>query len=262
MSGNFFNGSNGFPGADKLMERMFRKVDNVAWDLMTGKIGVRTDEGIFSVEGVGDDATVVGNLFDGASMAVPAFAQSTSVSDVKVGDLILRGSAPAWVVERKEPKITFDKDADGKDIDGTAKVTGQVSFKLLKPNGETASWKAPKIQMLGFDAGGVMVVRSLMSMLPGGQADLGAMQGMLMPMMMMAGDGDTDDMMGKMLPMMLMMGQQNGGIAGQGQNMMMPMMMAMMMKGGNNPFSGGNSGGYSKPKPVYRSGDGGPFSRG
>lgn len=261
MSGNnFFN--NGFPGADKLMERMFRKVDNVAWDLMTGKIGVRTDEGIFSVEGTGDDATIVGNLFDGASMAIPAFAQSTSVSDVKVGDLILRGSSPAWVVERKEPKITFDKDSEGKDIDGTAKVTGQVSFKLLKPNGETAAWKAPKIQMLGFDAGGVMVVRSLMSMLPGGQADLGAMQGMLMPMMMsgmIGGDGD-DDMLGKMLPMMLMMGQQNGGIAnaqgGMG-NMMQMMMMMKLMGGSNSPF-----GGTSK-KPVYRDGsDRSPFSRG
>lgn len=253
ITNTFFN--NGFPGADKLMERMFRRVDNVAWDLMTGKIGVRTDEGIFSVEGTGDDATIVGNLFDGASMAVPAFAQSTSVSDVKVGDLILRGNSPAWVVERKEPKITFDKDTAGNDIDGTAKVTGQVSFKLLKPNGETAAWKAPKIQMLGFDAGGVMVVRSLMSMMPGGQADLSAMQGMLMPMMMLAGDGGSDDMMSKMLPMMLMMGQQNGGIAGQGQNMMMPMMMAMMMKGGNNPFGGG----YGKPKPVYR--DASPFSK-
>lgn len=257
MTNNLFKNF-GFPGAEKLMERMFRRVDNVAWDLMTGKVGIRTEDGVFAVEGEGEEATVVGNIFDGMSMPIPAFAQSTSVKDVKVGDLILRGKAekPAWVTEVKETPAK---------VDGGEST---LSFKLLKVGGETVAWKAPKLQMLGFDAGGVMVVRTLLAVLPGGKSDLTGLQGMLMPMMMsgmLGGEdgGDFEELLGNMLPMMLFMGQQNGGMSnmfGGGNGGMNPMAMMLQMKmmermlgnKGSGRRAGGRIG-YDEDRPFSRS---------
>ena len=200
---NMFNGS-------KIFERMFRKADGVVWDLMTGKIGIQTDDGIVTLDGDGDDAQVNLNLFDDFGFALPAFAQSTPVANVQVGDIIYRGSRNnvAWVIGKNEDKGTF---------------------KLMKPNGETVGWTAPKVQMLGFESG-VMVLRSLATMLPGGDKDMSQMQNLLMPMLMF-GDGEfgQGDMMDKLMPMMLM-GMMNGN--GNNLGNMMPMIMMMnMMKG-------------------------------
>lgn len=231
MSGFNFN-------TDALLNRMFRKADNVVWDLMSGKVGVKTKDGIATLEGTGDDATVSVNLMDQFSMPLPAFAQSTPKNGVMVGDIILRGanSDPAWVIEKKE-------DGD------------KVSFRLLKVSGETVSWKAPKIQLMGFD-GGVMVLRSLLTMLPGGAGDLGALQSNLLPMLMMMGDdGDSGGMLEKMMPLMLMQSMGGAGGAAAGGGMMNGMMLAMMMSG-KSPFGGGSS-----PKnAVFRGGGrSGPF---
>lgn len=211
---NTMNGLS-FPGSNKLLDRMFRKADGVVWDLMTGKIGVQTDEGIVTLEGTGEDAQVNVNLFDDFGFALPAFAQATPKNGVQVGDIIYRGARNniAWVIEKKE-------DGD------------KVRFKLMKPNGETANWNPPKVSLMGFESG-VMVLRSLMSMLPNGQQDLGQMQGMLMPLMMMGGlDGDMTD---KMMPLMLMQMTSGQGANGMG-NMMQMMMFMSMMKDGKSPF--------------------------
>lgn len=217
---NAMNGFN-FPGSNKLLDRMFRRADGVVWDLMSGKIGVQTDEGIVTLEGTGDDAQVNVNLFDDFGMALPAFAQATPKNGVQVGDIIYRGTRNniAWVIDKTETE------KDG--------VTS-YKFKLMKPSGETANWNPPKVSLMGFESG-VMVLRSLVSMLPGGQGDLGQMQGMLMPLMMMGGlEGDA---MEKLMPLMLMQmtsGQGNNGGMG---NMMQMMMLMSMMKGGKSPFS-------------------------
>lgn len=233
MSGLNFN-------TDALLNRMFRKADNVVWDLMSGKVGVKTKDGIATLEGSGDDATISVNLMDQFSMPLPAFAQSTPKNGVMVGDIILRGanSDPAWVVEKKE-------DGD------------KVSFRLLKVNGETVSWKAPKIQLMGFD-GGVMVLRSLLTMLPGGAGDLTAMQNSMLPMLMMMGDGDdTSGMLEKMMPLMLMQSMNGPAGAAGGAGNMMQMMLMMQMMGNGGGFGGSSGGGRSKP--VFR-GDRGPFT--
>ena len=212
---------NGFkmPGADKFMNRMFRKADGVVWDLMSGKIGVQTEDGIATLEGEGDDAQITVNLFDEFGIALPAFAQSTPTDAVKVGDIIYRGNRGnvAWVISKNVDK---------------------GNFKLMKPNGESTTWNPPKVSMLGFESG-VMVLRSLMTMLPNGDKGLAGMQSMLLPMMMMGGDdGDSEGMLEKMMPLMLM-GQMGGGDAGGGMAQMMPMLMMMQMmgKGGDNPLS-------------------------
>lgn len=218
------------PSTDKLMNRFFRRVDNVVWDLMTGKVGVQTADGIASIEGEADDAQININFFEDMAVAIPAFAQNTPKTAVNVGDMIYTtGDTPGWVVSKNEK-------------DGEVK-----NFKIMRANGVTTTWTPPKVQMFGLDSG-VMVVRSLTTML-GGTSGLGAMQGMLLPMLAMGGDGgDLEEMM----PMLLMsqtMGAGAGDPAASG-NMMNGMMQMMMMK---KMFGGSSdSTGYSK-KNVFRS---------
>ena len=197
------------------MNRMFRKVNNVVWDMMSGKLGVRNDEGIVTLdESDADNPCVSLNMFDQFGMGVPAFAQNTPVDQVKAGDLLVgTKEILGWVL----------KVEDGK-------------FTLMKPNGNISKWVPPKVQMFGFDSG-VMVVRSLLNLLPTGTSGLGQMQNMLQ-MMMFAGDGNIN--FEKIMPMMLF-SQMNGGADAASNPMaqMMPMMLMMnMMKGdGGNPMS-------------------------
>lgn len=233
MSGFNFN-------TDKLLSRMFRKADGVVWDMMTGKIGVLTDEGIATLEGTGDDARINVNLFDDFGMQVPAFAQSTPVVAVNPGDIIYFGARNnvGWIIEKDDSK--------GAD---------KISFKLLKADGQTSSWKPPKVTTFGID-GGVMVLRSLMTMLPGGSGDLSKMQNALMPMAMMGMLGDNDGgMIEKMMPLMLMQSMGGGDPAGMGNMMQMMLMMKMMGKDTGDLF-----GGSTKSKPTFNRG--GPFDRG
>lgn len=221
-----------FPGADKFMSRIFRKADGVVWDLMSGKIGVATDDGIATLEGEGEDARVSINLLDEFGVALPAFAQSTPVTDVKVGDIIYSGrDRISWVTENK----------------------GGGKFRVMKANGESTTWAAPKVSMLGFESG-VMVLRSLMTMLPNGDKGLGQMQNMLLPMMMMGGDFGGDGLE-KMMPLMLM-SQMNGGTDGAGGmgGMMQTMMMMKMMGGDTDSIFG------TKKNTSYNSRPKGPFT--
>lgn len=203
---------------EKMMGRMFRRVDSVVWDLMSGKLGVRTKEGeIATIEGEGDEATIVINPFEDFGIALPAFAQATPADTVKVGDLIYTsGDLPGWIVALK------------------TSPEGKTSFSIMRPGGSVSKWVPPKVQMFGLD-GGVLVVRSLMTMLPGGADGLAGFQNMMLPMMMMGGDNIDLE---KMLPMMLM--SQMGG-AGSGANPMggmMQMIMMSKMMGGSNLFGG------------------------
>ncbi len=204
-----------FPGANKFVDRMFRKADGIVWDLMTGKVGVATSDGIATIEGEGDDARITVNVMDDFGVALPAFAQSTPPDAIKVGDIIYRGKRDtvSFVIEKKE---------NGK-------------FRVMNVDGTSSTWTAPKVQMLGFDSG-VMVLRSLVSMLPNGNDGLGQMQGNLLPMIMMAGGPDGLDME-KILPLMLMTQSGAAGTGGMG-NMMQTMLMMQMFsgKGGKSPF--------------------------
>jgi hypothetical protein len=206
----------------KLMERFFRPVPDAVWDLMTGKIGVKGTDGIYTCE-VKEDGTaqVSLNLFDQFGMAIPAFAQSTPAEAVNVGDLIYgsRGLL-GWVVSKKEK-----------------------SYELMKPEGTKSHWTPPKVSLLGFDSG-VMVLKSLISMLPGGSTGIQNMQGMLLPLMMMG--GDTMDL-GGMLPLILM--SQMGGVStdpaapninANAFSQMLPMMVMMQMMKGKGTLPGGS----------------------
>jgi len=206
----------------KLMSRFFRPVDNVVWDLMTGRIGILGRDGITTIEGEGDEAEITINLFDQFGVTVPAFAQGTATADVKVGDLIYGASSVlGWVVDRTDK-----------------------SFSVLKPDGTRTNWSPPKVAMIGF-GGDVMVLRSLMNILPGGEGGLSNFQNLLMPMMMMGGDNMD---LNSIMPLMLMTQLGTTAPTGDGEDaaanplsgmaQMMPMMLMMNMLGGNK--SGGN----------------------
>lgn len=211
---NMFNGQ-------KLIDRLFRRADNVVWDLMTGSVGFKTNEGIVTLEraGTGDDETfqTVINPIDGMGMEVPAFAQQTPLSAVNKGDMILQAKSVGWVTGVKGASLT-----------------------LIRPDGSHATFTPPKTQLLDFGSG-VMVVRSLLNSLSGGASGLGQMQSMMMPLMMMGGDLDME----KIMPMMLMMGGNQPPVtnpdgttapnpmAGMNMQSMMPMLMMMTMLGKN-----------------------------
>jgi hypothetical protein len=233
-------------GADKFMNRLFRKADGVVWDLMTGKVGIKTADGIATLTGQGDDAEIEINMVEQFGMEIPAFAQSTPVDSVAIGDVIFFGAneKPGWVVEKRFSKAASNSVPVTASRRKTTAVSAEVevdgkfaSFVLMKVDGQRTTWKPPKVSMLGMGDTGVMVLRSLLTMLPGGNAGLQGMQGMLMPMMMMGG-GDLD--LEKMMPLMLMGQMQaapiqnpDGTVTAAPNPManMLPMMMMMQMMG-------------------------------
>jgi hypothetical protein len=210
---DMFNSSMKSPSMDKFINRLFRRADGVVWDLMSGKIGVQTTDGIATLEGEGADARVSINVIDEFGLPLPAFAQSTPVDAVKVGDIIYSGKERiSWVIEKTEK-----------------------GFKVMKPSGETVSWQPPKVSMLGLDSG-VMVLRSLVNMLPNGNQGLGQMQNLLLPMLMMGGGDIGEGQLEKLLPLVLM-SQTSGGDQG-GMNQMLQTMMMMNLMGGGKLFGG------------------------
>jgi len=209
---------------ERMLSKMFRKVDDAVWDLMSGRVGIRTPDGIATLDGEGDEAQLTVNMFDDFGVPLPAFAQNTPVDQIKMGDLIYSAKkVMGWVVKTPDD--------------------GQVTFKLLKPDGTRGEWRPPKVQSLGLDLNGAMVLRSLINTMPGG--DLGGLQGMLLPMLMMSdGDGDLGGMnMDKMLPLMLM-GQMGAVGESGGNNMMQTLLMMQMLKGdkGEGVLAGGGGG--------------------
>lgn len=219
-----------FPAFDKvgekLVNRFFRRVDEVVWDLMSGRVGVRTGDGeIATLEGEGDAAEVVINPFGDFGVPIPAFAQSVPVTDIKQGDLIYNAKRVlGWVIGTPN-------------LDPAGKKKATRTFKLLKSDGIRGEWSPAKLSSMGLDLSGAMVLRSLLNMLPG--AGLGGLQGMLIPMLMMGGDfGDME----QMLPMLLMsqMGMMGGGTGGAAAanpmaGMFQFMLLSKMMGKGDGP---------------------------
>lgn len=213
-----FNMNNAF------VNRLFRPVDNMVWDMSSGQVGILEKDGIVTVnlgevvDDKADNASIVINPLADFSMQLPAFAQSVPVDQVKVGDMIFQNDRMlGWVTGKK---------ANGK-------------FELLKKEGTSSTWTPPSVKILGFDTG-VLVLRSLINMLPGGETGFGDFKNMLLPLMMMSG-GDASSF-GDMMPMLLMSQMGVGGMTpAAGGNMLQTMMMMSMMKNFGNTSS--NKGG-------------------
>lgn len=216
----------------KFLDKFFKQVDGVCWDLLSGKIGFQSSDGIITLE-MGElsddkneapDAQVSINMFDDWGMPIPAYAQGTSVDSIILGDMIYSsqsGNILGWVVKKSDK-----------------------SFKLMKKDGTVSSWTPPKTSVLNFDSG-VMVIRSLMNMLPGGESGLGQMQSSLLPLMMMGGDGEE---LKSMMPLLLMsqVGTLGTGGSPNMMNNMVQMMMMQKMMGGKLNMFGGKSSGINK----------------
>lgn len=216
----------------KMIDRMFRRINGVAWDLMSGKLGIQDTNGIYTLEEAkdGDNVSysVSVNPFENFSVPVPAFATQVPLNKVKPGDLVVTDKGiNGWVTKVNGGSLNvIDKNGTNKNI---TPVTLKVSIG-------------------GND--GVLVVQNLFNIT--GSDGAAALQGSLLPLLMM-GDGAVD--LESVLPMLLF-AQGTGGA--NAMTSMLPMLIAlgggkangsaidkllplMMMSG----FGNGNNGGMN-----------------
>lgn len=193
----------------KFLNRMFRRVGGVVWDLTTGKLGLKDENGIYTLEttttGTGaaavTESQIVVNPFDSFGVDLPAFATTTKLADVAVGDVIVGDSKIlGFVVEIKENSLV-----------------------LLDKSGMRKQYNPPKVAIIGTD-NNVLVMKNLLSV-AGGDTGLAGLQGNLMPLLMLGGDLDLESI----LPFLLF-SQQGGGAAAGGMGSLLPLLL--MKKGG------------------------------
>lgn len=216
--------------SNKYMNRLFRKVDGLVWDLTSGATGIKKNDGIYTLSTItapvaaapaaGDVAAVAAvegeyqvniNPFDSFSVSIPAFAVQVPLEKVNPGDLIIGADGPAgWVTKVRDR-----------------------SLALMDANGLNKSYTPQKTAVLGAD--GVLVVQNLLS-LGGGEAGLAGLQNNILPLLALAdnGLGGGDGALDKILPLILF-SQTQGGAGATGIASQLPMLMMLM--GG----SGGNS---------------------
>ncbi len=200
--------------SNKFVRRMFRRIDGLVWDIASGKVGLRTEHGIHSVNLTGEQPVPEVNPFDFGAIEIPAFATQVARTDIKKGDLIVG-----------------DKDIIGWVVDETL----PVALRVMDHNGTTKTFTPPTVAVMGTQ--GILVVQNLFN-LAGGEAGGAALANNMLPFLMMDGG---DSKLESMLPFLLM--QSTGPVAGAaaaGGGMNPLMLMAMMSdKGG----SGGGLGG-------------------
>src|SRR5579859_987080 len=172
---NLFNGQ----GLSKLV----RKVENLVWDVMSGKLGIQGLDGIYTLESSGEGTNLVHNVslnpFDTFGMRIPAFAVNTPNADIEIGDIIVGAKEVlGWVVKKNA-----------------------ASLQILKKDGQITQYSAVKTQIFGTN--GYMVVKSLQGLL--GQGGANDLQSNLMPLLLLGDDAGVN--VEKILPLMLLQGQ-------------------------------------------------------
>lgn len=236
---------------NKFLNRMFRKVNGVVWDLASNSLGLQNTNGIYTLnkettEGSGNAPATVQysvsvNPFDSFGFAIPAFAQITKLSDVSIGDIVVgETSALGWVI----------------------KVNGR-SLQLMDQSGMTKNYTPPKLAILNQD--GALVVKSLTGLF--GQEGASGFSNALLPLLL-AGDGlgsGLDDL----LPIMLLTQQQAGGNGNALASALPTILMMKAMSGGKGNMEnlmlpmiltgglGGGSGGGLNPMMLLALRDGG-----
>lgn len=190
-----------------IAKRMFRKVEGLVWDLMSGKIGIQGTDGIYTLETTGEGAAARHNIslnpIDGFGMSIPAFAINTPNAQVEVGDIIVGTKGILGYVTKKN----------------------EASLKILKQDGQETTYTPVKTQVFGVD--GYMVVKSLTGLL--GTEGAAGLQGSLLPLLMLGGDSGLD--LDNILPLLLLQGQgqTQGGV---GFNLQSALPLMLMSKGG------------------------------
>jgi hypothetical protein len=226
-----------------ITKRMFRKVEGLVWDIMSGKIGIQSKGGFVTLETSGEGTEVVyrvnENLIDVFGMPIPAFAINTPNADINIGDLIVGAKGILGFVVKKNA----------------------ASLVILKEDGQQTVYTPVKTQVFGLD--GYMVVKSLTGLL--GTEGAAGLQGSLLPLLMLGGDSGTD--LDNILPLLLMQGQgqtqggvgfnlqsalplllmSKGGLGGSGSSKMKDLLPLLMMSGG---LGGANGGGMAAMLPL------------
>lgn len=172
----------------KFLNRMFRKVNGVVWDLASNSMGLQNTNGIYTlnqrtVERENQPAetvfTVNVNPFDAFGLPVPAFAQLTKLEDVSVGDIVVGDKGALGWVTKKHAR----------------------SLELMDQNGMTKNYTPPKVSVMDMD--GALVVKSLTGLF--GQQGGAGFSNALLPLVL-AGGNNLDDL----LPLLLLTQQQAG----------------------------------------------------
>jgi len=217
---------------NRFMNRLFRKVGGLVWDLSNGQIGMQTNDGILTLDIPAEadgEFGIVANPFDAFGMKVPAFATNTPLSAVEVGDIIVGAEKIlGWVIN-----------------------VNQRSLDLKTPQGTTTKGYAPpKVAVLGGAADGVLVVKSLFSLV-GGTGGLAGLQSN--PLLLMAMTSGNDQSLEKILPLLLL--SQTGAAAADAgapaaANPMASMLPLLLMSGQGGDLFGGEGGGLKKMLPL------------
>lgn len=210
--------------SNKFLNRLFRRVQGIVWDVSTGSVGLRdadnnihTISGLTAAEGAEIEPQVTTNPFGELGFSVPALATQVPLEQIGLGDLVLS-----------------DKKVQGWVVGKTAK-----SLKVMDHTGVSRTYTPPKVTVMGGVPDGVLVVQSLFTLAGGAQNAQGFASGLL-PLLLLSGDDEKG--LSSMLPLLMMQGGGLGGAApaaGAAANPMAamfsnPMVMLMMMdKGGN-----------------------------
>ncbi len=268
-----FNNANTNGFSAKFLNRMFRKIDGLSWDLQTGQVGVKTQDGsiatlvsttnagnvaVAAAEGVAAVAATLAstsynisvNPFEMFSTPIPAFATQVPFERIQAGDLIVGDrDILGWVVGK----------------------TG-AALKLLDFKGMHKTYQPPKVQILNQD--GALVVQSLGGLF-GGQAGVGGLQANLMPLLMMTG-GDSEGLE-SILPILLFSQMQtsnpaaaadaaavggNPALAQSPMASMLPMLMMQSLSKGKKSGKTGNKGLLGGLDPMMMMAMGGGFGGG
>lgn len=218
------------------MNRLFRRIHGLVWDLATGQIGFQTANGVYSlVTNTGADNaveySVSVNVFDIATTPLPAFAMQTPFDEVEPKDVVVGDAGIiGWVIE----KLT-------------------KSLRVIDHNGNVKVYSPPQVNIAGGASNGVLVVRNLFS-LAGDSATGGAIGQLIAALVASGQDAKVEKLLPLLLagqaatgatngaapaavdPMMLL--ALTGGLGGGKKDLLLPMMMMGGM-GGNAAAAGG-----------------------
>jgi hypothetical protein len=190
-------GTTGFSA--KVLNRMFRKIDGLNWDLQSGQVGVKTRDGSIATLIKTDTPAVAAVAASEGVAAVAAQAASTDYNITVNPFSFFATPIPAFATQ-----VPFDRISEGDLIVGETEILGWVvaktakALKLLDFKGFQKTYQPPKVQILNQD--GALVVQSLTGLF-GGTAGLGGLQNSLLPLIMMSG-GETEGLE-SILPLVL-----------------------------------------------------------
>lgn len=183
-----------------MLDNLFRKVENVVLDLQSGTLGIKNGSSTVTYK----DGATAENPLNFFNIEFPAFAMSTPLEDIKIGDILVNseGQALGWITE------IFDFEG---------------AFQVQNASGMTSKHIPSTNVMMGGKR--TMIVKDFF-----GDSSFGGIQGAMLPLMFMNG-GAVDANSEKVFQMLML---QSSGIFGgamdsDGGNNMMSMMVPMLM---------------------------------